>query len=504
MKSSDTKGAAFEAHGTFTDASGTQVFGKLVVAGSDSSLSLWHSDWIDTRAPINGVLYGTLHDSTKVTLVDCIAIGSTSGGSRPGNAYYGANFFPHFVLAGTRHIDPATACIEEVTFFVQDAHVLFNDFDAFGSVVHDRELLKEILRKRGVKRRVRTGKYPWIMYFTGKHDIISLDTALGRVTATHCPTGTMGGATGVGLQSRVGISIRPSKPVPFEEILTRLVDLQRLLTMLIGRPQRLEEAWVLVRRRRGDGPIDQRLRMNWSHADTTPSAGTTNPHPGDVLISPIRDPRAFKEVVTKWLQMDAERKDARGRFSSSFAEGNSYGVNRIVGAANMFDILPAGAVPLTNTLSAEVKAARDLAKSAFKALPPTDEREALLQALSRLGTATLRRKILHRADIVTREVGKRFPQMDTVIREAVRCRNHYVHGSPSKVDYSTNVNALAFLVGTLEFVFAASELVEAGWDIASWCDEMHGGGHPFGDFKSNYALGLSELEKLLTAAATRK
>ena len=496
MKDRATADSMFEENGVFSDASGEKIFGKLRVAGSDSQLSMWHGETFDVRVPAGGVMTGVLNDLTRVTLIDCISEGSAAGSAGGEQTYCRAEFFPHFVLKGTGHLDTASDRIESVTFFVEDAHVLFYDFDAFGSVLFDKELLKEVLKRRRVKRKVRTGKHPWVMYFTGSHNIISFDSPLGRITATHCPTANTGGASGVGMENRVGINLKPSAPVRFEEIPNRVHVLMRLLAVLIGRPQKLEETLLTVRRGKGATPMDKLLRMYWSQ-DSRPPRGSSKPHPRDVLLSPIRAPQEFKNVCTRWLEMDAERKDARGRFLSSFGEGNVYGVNRIVGAANMFDILPASAAPKTVTLTTEQQAAKAQAKKLFKALTPSDETQSLMEALNRLGTATLRRKMLHRADIVVAQVGPKFPNLDIVLGEAVRCRNHYVHGSPTRIDYSVNLSALSFLVETLEFVFAASDLVDAGWDIRAWCSEAHGNGHPFGEYKSNYSLALSELQKLL-------
>jgi hypothetical protein len=54
-----------------------------------------------------------------------------------------------------------------------------------------------------------------------------------------------------------------------------------------------------------------------------------------------------------------------------------------------------------------------------------------------------------------------------------------------------------FLTDTLEFVFAASEFVEAGWDLAAWAANSNSMSHPWGRFRVTDADQLSLLQKLL-------
>lgn len=72
------------------------------------------------------------------------------------------------------------------------------------------------------------------------------------------------------------------------------------------------------------------------------------------------------------------------------------------------------------------------------------------------------------------------------IPEAVNLRNRYVHGSTTRHDYSKDPDLEIFLTDTLEFVFAASDLVDAGWNICDWVKcgpHMH---HPFGSYPLNW------------------
>jgi len=125
------------------------------------------------------------------------------------------------------------------------------------------------------------------------------------------------------------------------------------------------------------------------------------------------------------------------------------------------------------------------------------ERNSILGALGRIGKASLKHKIRYRSQNILDVIGSKFPEIHTVIDEAVICRNHYVHGSDPSFDYNTNFDSVQFFTDTLEFIFAASDLVEAGWDVAAWCAKPTSMSHPFGRYRATYFESLGQLKKLL-------
>ena len=133
----------------------------------------------------------------------------------------------------------------------------------------------------------------------------------------------------------------------------------------------------------------------------------------------------------------------------------------------------------------------------FRALPESFARQAVLSALGRVGTPSLRDKICHRADVVARADPQRFSELHLPCSQAVLCRNHFVHGSEGAFDYWKEYGAFAFLVDTLEFVFATSDLVELGWDYASWCGTGFLRTHGFGSYILDYDLNLRRLKELV-------
>jgi hypothetical protein len=82
---------------------------------------------------------------------------------------------------------------------------------------------------------------------------------------------------------------------------------------------------------------------------------------------------------------------------------------------------------------------------------------------------------------------------------AVKCRNFFVHGSSSDIDYQKVEHLMPFLTDTLEFIFVASDFIDAGWDAQRWNSDAHGWGHNFARFRSEYEMALAELRHATSA-----
>lgn len=488
----------FTKFGTFNIPNDKKIFGELCVSGPKSHLYLVDKDFFSTIELPDGCITGTLNDLTKVTLLQCITTEGLGSMSRHGESQYYSHIFPHFVICGDIHLPIHDRVIQDITIVIDDAGTIFYDFDAFSSLIDARPYIKEIVKANKHDREIEIGENPQISYFTGKREIVRVRTALGEVAAHHNPTWDSGGPNGVHIDNSISITITPHTPILFREMTDRIFDLLRFLEVVIGRPQKLIDIRLRVAI---DAKPTEFLRVYWSldpSHKTTSNEDTTRPHPADILTDPIRRPTEFSEVMTKWFDSNAERKDARVRFSTSFGRGNEYSIDRLVGAANMFDILPASSVPKDVSLSQELLEAKKLCKQIFKDLSPSLERSSILNALGRLGKSTLKHKVKFRAKYLIDSVGERFPDINLVLEEAVNCRNHYVHGSISNIDYNSNSDLVVFFTNTLEFVFAAADLIESGWDIQAWCKEGTTMSHPFGRFKVGYSENLTALKEQLS------
>lgn len=478
--------------GTFTVSSEKEVYGELTLDGRDSSLYLRDKDHFEMHDIPDQCVKGILHDLTKVTLLKCIPMTVKGRSTRGKQSYNFAKIFPHYVVYGDQHISPSDKKILSVHFVVDDAPILFFDFDAFGHLIDARPYIEQIAHANGLKREVAIGPNPQILYFTGKREIFVADTVFGKVSAYHSPALSLGSPEEVSLKNSIFVTITFRELATFNEMIDSMSTLLLYLAMLVGRQQNLIKIKIGVTAK-GERP--DFLEVYWSMQPKRASSHKIKKlHPGDVLLDAVRQPEVFSRVLTGWLERHEAWNDARQRFFNSFRK-EYYSIDRLIGATNMFDILPPSAVPPKIQLAEELKNAKNKCNKIFKDLPSSPERDSILNALGRIGESVLKHKIRHRGQILVDIMGKSFPDLFTVTDEAVNCRNHYVHGSKPIFDYSKEFDMFVFFTHTLEFVFAASDLIEAGWDVKAWSTSS--GEHPFGKYYGHYLVNLEKLKGLI-------
>ena len=440
---------------------------------------------------------GTSLDGKQITCIDCV--GSSQGRTtREGDAIYAyAHLFPHFVVIGDVHIAPAANLIRSIRFTVGDASSLFYDFDAFGFVIDTSPLIDALLTERRKLRAVEAGEWPQVAYFTGKFTVVEVDTAIGKLSVQHRPTSNMGGPGGFYMKNQMFITIDPSSPIAFEEAIDRTASVCRFLSTLAGRQQGVESI-SLTTGRPGEGRR-QPLQVHWSYAPKGARSkdSQNKPEPGDVPLDPVRRQEEFAIVTKNWIARDGGWRIARNRYLSCLKKGNAYSVDRLVAAANMFDVLPLDAVPLPRTLPDDLAEFQSVCLDTLRKLPQSLDRDSAISAIARMGSPSLPKKVMFRAKMVERQVGSRFPDLSYVLKLAIACRNHFVHGGSDRFDFEAAEPFLPLLTDSLEFVFAASDLIEAGWDAAQWSGEPHGTGHSFARFRWGYKETVALLKQAM-------
>lgn len=485
----------FRKSGEFRISSDVEVPGELSLKGGATSLDLYSTSFFDTHASTD--IAGTFHDRGKVSLLNCITISGPGSGTRGEERYHFSSVFPHFVLFGDEHITSTDRKIVEVSFAVDDAPALFYDFDAFGSVIDARPHMERIAEAKENGRTIELGEHPLLFYFTGKHDIFSVDTVLGKISATHGVSYRFPGPTGIHVKNTIRLNIAFPTEQTVDEASVAVIDTLRFLEVIAGRPQNIVE--LVFRLAASPNEHPRSLDAYWCLPPSRDNDDESRkPHPGDLPLQAGIDTDMFATVLVRWLERHDDWRDARARYAIASAHQNRYGTDRLVGAANMFDIMPASAYPAIVELSPTLEDARNAARNAFKALPSSPERDSVLNALGRIGKPTLKRKIRSRVKMVTDTVGAQFPDLELVTDQAVDCRNFYVHGTPGKFSYEVHADQRTFFTDTLEFVFAASDLIEAGWDISEWIKQGTTMSHPFGRYRVGYAERVVALKKLLT------
>lgn len=465
--------------GTFAIGDGRWVLGELTVGGTDTALYLHDDEFFHLANDAADCLHGVLHDRTMVTVLGSRVRSELGSASRYDRRFHFAELSPAYVITGSRHLSATVPEIAKVTFHIGDAEDLFYDFHAMGHVIDPRPLIKAVVAANEGRtgRTIPTGPAADIVYFAGRTELVDVETAIGRVRIYHRPIPSHPLATReAGIRNRTLVELSFDEPRLLEDALDAVLSLLRFLELMAGRPQEIDNIWIEAASEGRIPPLD----LYWTYRPRRPTVWEGGaPHPADILIRIVDEPDQFAAVLAAWLATDMARKDARVRFSNGFAQQRSFPIDRMVGAANMFDILPDDAFSPNGKLTDDVAFAKAAAKRIFRELPESPERDSMLNALGRLGKATLRSKVRARAALVSEALRAPLPELDLVTDEAVRCRNHYVHGSPGSLDYAQHGGLFTFLTGALEFIFAASDLVEAGWDIAAWRGRGGVLAHPF-------------------------
>jgi hypothetical protein len=68
------------------------------------------------------------------------------------------------------------------------------------------------------------------------------------------------------------------------------------------------------------------------------------------------------------------------------------------------------------------------------------------------------------------------------------------------MDYGDEFDQVIFFTEALEFIFAASDLIECGWNVEEWAKQSSTVSHPFDRFRLDYEPRLKDLKRALAEA----
>lgn len=489
----------------------TNDAGHLVIDGPDSILKL-----VAKIAPNPGErgpseVHGTLQDGKKASLLRCIRTSSTRTGRADGE-HNEIHLFPNYVAIGEHYFSTDETKISAIIYHFENAESMIAGHRTFVPILPDPDDARAFLASDHRSREAIAEKHGWgpstfmpeigdnpsFLYYSGVGEIIRLESQLGAVAMeNHTSHQMWGEATGIGFDNRVFTKLQFAQPKNLDDALATLRTLHSLLELNLGHRQRFRE--ISLQLESDDTQPDETsrvyLELHWSDCNTRVE-GTAKPtHPLDRLLDPQQRPDEFREVVSGWMNSSAKMSEARGRFGIAFSKIH-YDFDRTVGAANMFDLLPADRLPPDHDVDDKTKDAVSTSRDLFKNLVDSSARQSILSALGRVGKASLKDKILHRAAIVQARTDH-FPELSLPCKEAVVCRNHFVHGSPPTFNYQNEITAFAFLSDTLEFVFAISDLIELGWSLEDWMSSGLDDTHNFSRYVVHYRWHIDHLKEIL-------
>ena len=494
--------------GKFSLPYGRKFQGELKLAGMESFLSL---EVFNSRLPGDKLsaffpdssqdvksIKGVLGDSKKVSLLHCTAVGF---GFHPvGKKFtYNNRFLPRFAVFGNQYVSHDEKKITGVSFTIDDADILFYDPGLFGAIkdideataevdkaTELRRCIEQVARYNDYGSKIEIAENPQVFYFSGKTEIFEAKTSLGTVSASNKIEGTFGNSKGFKIENAVSVNLQFAGVVNVNDAVEKTFKVLRFLELLAGRPQNLLK--FLVRKETGQmKPKELEVYGSSFPRYDRPE----NKQISHKLISPVRNPEEFSRVLANWLERHDSRLYARSKFFYSFGKP-VYDADRLISAAGMFDVLPKEDSPrkpeLDQKIMTAVEKSKEIWENALKDVEGNNESEKqckdILSTLGRLEkSVTLREKICHRAKNVIERIGDKVPELDWIIGKAVICRNHYTHRDELETIRKSD-KVKNFLTDTLEFVFAVSELIEAGWDIENW--NYNRSTHPFGHYLGNY------------------
>ncbi len=374
-----------------------------------------------------------------------------------------------YALFGNEYLRRNDPVIGGIRFSFEDFHSLLDNLlsrDSFGCIIDPDPRILEAIEKHkphGAPGGLREYDKPWILYFNGRYEVLpTTQTVLGSISVLRTLHVTMSGGANASDAPYVNISFDDQR-VTLDGAIESMHDVRQFFSWMSGYAPKWMDVRVLAGKRppaRGHHLVtDEGQAVEELDVFTSYFGGTTGGvhQAGKMLISPVRQPSHFMEVMKNWLERNSERtRPNRMFFASTRGMFTTVLDDRMCAAANVFEQLPVGDRPNKQT--------------------------KMLDAALRRYQKVIRPRL-------------RLPRMEQVIRSAISCRQHITHGrSTAKktpdVDFA-DLRAVDFLTEALRFVYGVSELLDCGWDMEHWLQRPLKRGHPFGCFLETYEEALS-------------
>lgn len=472
------------------------ILGELVLAGEETKLCLSSR----TNIPYNPephTLFGESLDHNKISLYDCVGHSPVPEGVYP-NPVFKREIFPHFALIGTKHFARDEQVFKAISFKTDDLGLLFSRRGTFGSAWLDPKKLAEVLGPTFSVRNIALGESPAIFYFTGRKSFDPIKLHIATFSTDIKFTGSVSDTTGISCPAETIATLTYEDPKTLDQIISDVTSILDFVATITGRHQGVRDliATTSVATHDPDSPTIDRVSVHWSFA---PKSLETSPgNHRDFPVTPEVSEEEFNNVFSSWMQKHDDWVTARSRILRWQKHGHNYDENRLIAAANAFDILPDSIYPEVGKLSEETLLKRKRCKEIIMELKHGNERSQILGTLEFWGSK-LGDKLLCRSKIVQNNFNEHFPNLDEVLKIALKARNFYVHGTDYGHKYYNDL--LVFLTDTLEFVFVASDLIECGWDASRWAKQEPSLDHPMARFFYSYKTDVGRFNVAKAEAA---
>lgn len=357
------------------------VWGQIKLAGSKTQLTLrTEQRLIKERAP--STIHGRLHDFKLVSCVHCV------GGEFPAQAWNSEgltsmswDIFPHQVLIGNAHFDPATNRVRKAWFSTGDIYQIFDDFDSFGIVTSPSTEQQAVIPETIGDRPIPIGPNPKLVYFAGRTTLLSAQLPFAKFEVLSS-VGRNSSSRGASIEAHMWLQLEFEQPTDLELCLARVRAIGQFLSIVAGRSQGIERLQIEV-----DGGVDGAfpLDVHWILGPLQSDQEKDTPSWFDMPLDGVRRPEEFTNVVEKWFASDAHIA-ARARLYSCLQDGDSFTPDRLVAAANLFDLTSIGS---PSEISPELEQAKQECLRVLRSAPPSGDRDSAIQGIQRIGSLTL-------------------------------------------------------------------------------------------------------------------
>jgi hypothetical protein len=461
--------------------------GLVTLKGSKSRLELYSDHRIHIPAGDMRTIRGLARTGEKITI--CDAIGSEEGGTR---SYYGitrhySELIPHFIAIGPRHLDIDRKVISEIIFTTSAATSLFYDLGSFGTA---REKNIKRIMPAWARKDPRQIQSSHLFYYVDRGPIFTVKTKTIEFDAFNGISYRNPSPRGINLTNEVRIGLKFKPAVKLSDAIKAIWEFRAFCEIVSHSKHCIRN--IILRHTRAE-MLESPIKL---YATDDEAADEEEVDFRDNLISAGMHSKEFEQVFGTWLRTQVSHSDARLRIVQGLRKGRTYTVDRLVGAANSFDLLPAALFRKPTIPKAVRTTLIELTATAKSLRPPY--RDQILSNLNRVKDLTLRQKIQSRFCSLPLVLRKRLPEMDLLIEHCVRTRNYFVHGSKPKLSVAATREFLFLFTDTLEFLFITSELAACGWNVSRWMNSLG----PMGRFAAYLHSYNEQLKQVKTAAGS--
>lgn len=485
--------------------------GHLALSGSDSSLSIIAEGESYSYERDLETIFGKFEDNRRCSLHNCLYLGNERRGSREDGTLK-HRYYPNFAVVADRYIEADSRCIKTVRYHFEGLFNFFTGHEMFRSLIVSRDAVARVLEDEFQQRRAIREKHGWgepeysrdlgenasLAYCSGDFEICEIPISWGIFRLINLTEWSSGSARGVGFANELAVEIEFAEARHLLDVFEPLRTVHSLFELCLGQRQAYDWIQLELEPRSSTGREEDDLRevaeLFWSGCNDRQFGDEKAASVPETLLDPERRLDEFCNVLSRWVSSSDELSDARNRFATGFYDG--YGIDRLVSAANMFDILPDNRCPPDSCIAEDLGTAMEECRRILRAIPSGPERDSILSSIGRVRKASLTEKVLHQSQVVVSTLGDKLPELSLPCVEAVKCRNHFVHGAAARFDYRYEFETFAFLTNTLEFVFAVSDLIDLGWDDVHWAAQSSTLTHPFKRYLFSYRDNLGRLKDL--------